>query len=233
MRACPYIYIHTLSGYSNNHTCRCPCSPHTLLHLLPSPGKTKYSIAVYDACMESFDCLPLAALMNKQFLCIHGGLSPEIFTLDDIKAVSDGGGGVLCGVVGGTVWSSGVLWSGGYLVCSFGGSVWSGGGPLCSVRDPMQVRILHTYIYLRVCHSPSHPAPPPSWTGSVSPLPLAPCATCCGLTPWRTLAQRSLHRKTTATTKSGGAPTITGGCDQHIHLTVNIVCQLYVRTYNK
>lgn len=45
----------------------------------------KYNIELYDAVMDMFDMLPIAATINGKFLCCHGGLSPDISTLRDIK----------------------------------------------------------------------------------------------------------------------------------------------------
>jgi hypothetical protein len=43
---------------------------------------------VWKACCQVFDFLALAAIVDGKVLCVHGGLSPEIRTLDQIRVVA-------------------------------------------------------------------------------------------------------------------------------------------------
>ena len=43
------------------------------------------SINVWRYCTDIFDYLPIAAVINKKIFCVHGGISPTIDTIDEIR----------------------------------------------------------------------------------------------------------------------------------------------------
>jgi serine/threonine-protein phosphatase 2B catalytic subunit len=50
-------------------------------------GTRKYSERIYDVFLEVFKTMPLAAIVDDKFFCVHGGISPELHTINDIDKV--------------------------------------------------------------------------------------------------------------------------------------------------
>ena len=50
-------------------------------------GKRRYNIKLWKTFTDCFNCLPVAAIIDEKILCMHGGLSPELSSLDQIKRI--------------------------------------------------------------------------------------------------------------------------------------------------
>jgi len=49
--------------------------------------RERYSIKIWKAFNDCFNCLPLAAIIEDKILCIHGGLSPDLKSLEQIRRI--------------------------------------------------------------------------------------------------------------------------------------------------
>jgi len=49
--------------------------------------KRRYSISLWKIFTECFDWLPISALVDKRILCMHGGISPDLKSIDQIKKI--------------------------------------------------------------------------------------------------------------------------------------------------
>ncbi|KAJ4891995.1 Serine/threonine-protein phosphatase PP1 isozyme 4 [Raphanus sativus] len=49
--------------------------------------KRRFNVRVWKVFTDCFNCLPVAALIDDKILCMHGGLSPELDHLDEIRSL--------------------------------------------------------------------------------------------------------------------------------------------------
>jgi serine/threonine-protein phosphatase PP1 catalytic subunit len=49
--------------------------------------KRRFNVRLWKIFCDCFNCLPMAALIDDKILCMHGGLSPELNSLDQIKDI--------------------------------------------------------------------------------------------------------------------------------------------------
>lgn len=62
--------------------------------------KRRFNVKLWKIFSDCFNCLPVAALISEKILCMHGGLSPDLNHLDQIRDLSRPAdvpdGGLLC-----------------------------------------------------------------------------------------------------------------------------------------
>lgn len=63
------------------------CASITRIYGFYDECKRRYNIKLWKQFCDVFNCLPVSALVDGKVICMHGGLSPEIQTLDQIRRI--------------------------------------------------------------------------------------------------------------------------------------------------
>lgn len=62
--------------------------------------KRRYNVKLWKSFTECFNCMPVAAIVDEKIFCMHGGLSPELHNMEQIRKVvrpiDIPDGGLLC-----------------------------------------------------------------------------------------------------------------------------------------
>lgn len=72
-----------------------PCSPpaffapdvDTRVKRRDSTGKRRYNIKLWKTFTDCFNCLPIAAIIDEKIFTMHGGLSPDLQSMEQIRRV--------------------------------------------------------------------------------------------------------------------------------------------------
>lgn len=63
------------------------CRLTDLLLLSSSLGKRRYNVKLWKTFTDCFNCLPVAAIVDEKIFCCHGGLSPDLQSMEQIRRI--------------------------------------------------------------------------------------------------------------------------------------------------
>jgi len=61
------------------------CASITRIYGFYDECKRRYNIKLWKQFCDVFNCLPVCALVDEKIICMHGGLSPEITNMDQVR----------------------------------------------------------------------------------------------------------------------------------------------------
>ena len=62
------------------------CVPRLIDHTV-CLGKRRYNIKLWKTFTDCFNCLPIAAIIDEKIFTMHGGLSPDLQSMEQIRRV--------------------------------------------------------------------------------------------------------------------------------------------------
>ena len=66
-------------------------------------GKRRYNLKIWKYFVDVFNAMPIMALIDEKILCMHGGLSPDLHSVNDLcnikRPIEIPDEGLLCDVL--------------------------------------------------------------------------------------------------------------------------------------
>ncbi|EEB12951.1 serine/threonine-protein phosphatase 4 catalytic subunit, putative [Pediculus humanus corporis] len=67
--------------------CKCQVVMEDIFSIKSYKSKRRYNIKLWKTFTDCFNCLPVAAIVDEKIFCCHGGLSPDLQSMEQIRRI--------------------------------------------------------------------------------------------------------------------------------------------------